>query len=86
MGGAEGLTKFAYYAGMIRLAEGSAPDVKTAPLSQSPMSRFPRGRQRHADHARRFVRSWGLMLKDGRPDFTYNWLQEQVTHSPLQLH
>jgi arylsulfatase A-like enzyme len=81
MGGAEGLTKFTYYAGMTRLPEGSAPDVKNRSFVIIADVEIPQGGGSGMLITQGgLFAGWGLMLKDGRPDFTYNWLQEQVTH------
>jgi arylsulfatase A-like enzyme len=81
LGPAEGVTKFTYYPGMIRLPEGSAPDVKNRSFVITAKIEVP------AKPAEGILitqgglfAGWGLMLADGKPRFTYNWLQEQITN------
>jgi arylsulfatase A-like enzyme len=81
LGPAEGLTKFTYYPGMIRLPEGSAPDIKNRSFVVTASVHIPaRGAEGILITQGGLFAGWGLMIRNGKPDFTYNWLQEEITH------
>jgi arylsulfatase A-like enzyme len=81
LGPAEGLTKFTYYPGMIRLPEGSAPDIKNRSFVVNARVDIPaKGAEGILITQGGLFAGWGLMIRNGKPDFTYNWLQEEITH------
>jgi len=81
LGPAEGVTRFTYYPGMIRLPEGSAPDVKNRSFVITAKIDIPaKGAEGILITQGGLFAGWGLMLTHGKPRFTYNWLQEQITN------
>lgn len=81
LGFIEGKTHITYYPGMTRLPEGSAPDIKnrsfvlTAEIETPPQG----GGDGVIITQGGLFAGWVLMVKDGKPQFVYNWLQEQIT-------
>jgi arylsulfatase len=79
LGAIEGLTKLTYYPGMTRLPEGSAPDVKKRSFVLTAEIETP---QQGGDGViitqGGLFAGWVLMVQDGKPQFVYNWLQEQI--------
>jgi len=68
-----GRAEFTYYPGMVRIPEGSAPDVKNKSFSLTAEIEVPpTGAQGLiATHGGRFA-GWGLYLLGGKPVFHYN--------------
>jgi arylsulfatase A-like enzyme len=80
LGPIEGLKHFTYYPGMIRLPEGSAPDIKNKSFTITSEVEISN------DNAEGILitqgglfAGWALMVVNGKPKFVYNWLQEQTT-------
>jgi arylsulfatase A-like enzyme len=81
LGPAQGLTKFTYYPGMVRLPEGSAPDIKNRSFVVTANVDIPaKGAEGVLITQGGLFAGWGLMVRNSKPDFTYNWLQEEITH------
>jgi arylsulfatase A-like enzyme len=81
LGPSEGISKFTYYAGMTRLPEGSAPDIKNRSFAITAKVEIPeKGADGILITQGGLFAGWGLMIRDGKPRFTYNWLQEQFTN------
>ena len=68
-----GRTQFTYYPGMLRIPEGSAPDVKNKSWSLTAEIEVPQAGAQGliATHGGRFA-GWGLYLLAGKPVFHYN--------------
>jgi arylsulfatase len=68
-----GLKQFTYYDGMLRIPEGSAPDLKNKPFGISAVVVVPEGGAEGVlmTQGGRFA-GIGLYVKDGRPVFHYN--------------
>ena len=80
LGAIEGLKTLTYYPGMIRLPEGSAPDVKNKSFSLTANVDVADGKTDGVIITQGgLFAGWVLLVKDGRPEFIYNWLQEQIT-------
>lgn len=80
-GAIEGMTHFTYYDGTIRIPEGSSPDVKNRSFSISADIEIKEGNQEGVIITQGgLFAGWGLLLKNGKPIFTYNWLQEEITN------
>ncbi|RPD39785.1 arylsulfatase [Chitinophaga barathri] len=80
LGAIEGLTKLTYYPGMKRLPEGSAPDVKNRSFTITAEIEMPaKGGDGVIITQGGLFAGWVLMIKDRKPQFVYNWLQEQLT-------
>lgn len=76
----EGMTKLTYYPGMVRLPEGSAPDLKNRSYSLTADIEVPNGGAEGVLITQGGLFSgWALMLKEGKPTFVYNWMQEEFT-------
>lgn len=80
LGPVEGLMHFDYYPGMIRLPEGSAPDTKNRSYTLTAEIEIT------SENTEGIIitqgglfAGWALMMKDGKPQFVYNWLQEDFT-------
>jgi arylsulfatase A-like enzyme len=81
LGPSEGISKFTYYAGMTRLPEGSAPDIKNRSFVITAKVDIPaKGADGILVTQGGLFAGWGLMIRDGKPRFTYNWLQEQFSN------
>jgi arylsulfatase len=75
-----GRNLFTYYPGMIRIPEGSAPDIKNKSYSISADVEVPEGGASGvlATQGGRFC-GWGLLVLDGRPVFVHA-LSNQAKH------
>lgn len=79
-GPVEGLDTLTYYPGMVRLPEGSAPDVKNRSYTLTADIEIPAGGANGILVTQGGLFSgWALMLQDSRPAFVYNWMQEDFT-------
>jgi arylsulfatase len=67
-----GRTEFTYYTGMIRIPEGSSPDVKNKSFTMTADIDIPDGAAKGVlgTLGGRFG-GWGLLLIDGKPEFDY---------------
>jgi len=68
-----GRDKFTYYAGLIRIPEGAAPDTKNKSFQIKAEVEIPKGRAEGVllTHGGRFG-GWGLYVLKGKPVFHYN--------------
>ena len=65
---------------MTRLPEGSAPDTKNKSYTLTAEVEIPeQGAEGVIITQGGLFAGWVLMVKDGKPVFTYNWLQEEFT-------
>jgi hypothetical protein len=66
---------------MTRLPEGSAPDIKNRSFVITANIDIPaNGAEGILITQGGLFAGWGLMIRSGKPKFTYNWLQEEITH------
>src|SRR5262249_37980705 len=67
-----GRTDFTYYQGLIRIPEGSAPNVKNTSYSMTAEVEIPKGGASGVlgTMGGRFG-GWGLLVFDGKPEFVY---------------
>ena len=75
-----GRREFTYYPGMVRIPEGSAPDIKNKSFNITGEVEIPEGGAEGvlATQGGRF-NGWGLYLLEGRPVFHYNLVGVQRT-------
>ncbi|OYW24138.1 MAG: arylsulfatase [Planctomycetales bacterium 12-60-4] len=75
-----GRTVFTYYPGMVRIPEGSAPDVKNKAYTMTAEVEIPEGGANGviATQGGRFG-GWGLLILDGKPVFVHA-LSNQTKH------
>ncbi|HVS40108.1 MAG TPA: arylsulfatase [Gemmataceae bacterium] len=75
-----GRSEFTYYPGMVRIPEGSAPDMKNKSFTITAEVEIPAGGAEGvlATQGGRF-NGWGLYLLEGRPVFHYNLVGVQRT-------
>ena len=68
-----GRSEFTYYPGMVRIPEGSAPDIKNKDFIVAAQVQIPAGGAEGLliTHGGRFA-GWGLYLLGGKPVFHYN--------------
>ncbi|WP_125720539.1 arylsulfatase [Flavobacterium ustbae] len=75
-----GLTHLTYYPGTTRVPEGSAPNVKNRSYTITAEIDIPQGGAEGVLVTQGgLFAGYVLMIKDGKPVFIYNWLQEQIT-------
>jgi arylsulfatase len=80
LGPAEGIKTFTYYPGMIRLPEGSAPDIKNKSFKLTAEVVIPdKGADGILITQGGLFAGWALLINGSKPSFVYNWLQEQIT-------
>jgi arylsulfatase len=80
LGAIEGINTLTYFEGMVRLPEGSAPDVKNKSFSlTAKVEVSDKGTEGVIITQGGLFAGWALMVQKGRPMFVYNWLQEQFT-------
>jgi arylsulfatase len=67
-----GRTEFTYYPGMVRIPEGTTPDLKNTSYNMTAEVVIPAGGANGvmATQGGRFG-GWGLLMMDGRPEFAY---------------
>jgi len=76
----EGLSHFTYYEGMFRLPEGSAPDVKNKSFTLTADIEVSQNNSQGVIITQGgLFAGWALIMENGKPQFIYNWLQEQIT-------
>lgn len=75
-----GIKHIVYYPGMIRLPEGSAPSFKNRnyQITADVVVKDAKTQGIIITQGGRFA-GWALMMDAGKPRFTYNWLQEDIT-------
>ncbi|GGF39786.1 arylsulfatase [Echinicola rosea] len=79
-GPSEGVDHFVYYPGMIRLPEGSAPNFKNRTFTLTADVEIGDANTEGIIITQGgLYAGWGLMMDAGKPKFTYNWLQEDIT-------
>src|SRR5581483_8990879 len=73
-----GRNVFTYYPGMVRIPEGTAPDVKNKSFSVSADVETPEGGASGvlATQGGRFG-GWGLLVLDGKPVFVYGFSNQE---------
>lgn len=78
-GALEGISKITFYPGMVRLPEGSAPDLKNR--SYKIMADVEAGGDTSGILITQggLFSGWALRVVDGVPQFIYNWMKEEFT-------
>jgi hypothetical protein len=73
-----GRSVFTYYAGMIRIPEGTTPDVKNKSFAISADVEIPEGGANGvlATQGGRFA-GWGLLVMEGKPLFVYGYSNQE---------
>ena len=80
-----GRSEFTYYPGMVRIPEGSAPDVKNKSFRISAVVEIPEGgARRRTGDAGRPLQRLGLYLLEGKPVFHYNLCRRPAHHRHRQ--
>ncbi|WP_229679063.1 arylsulfatase [Silvimonas amylolytica] len=79
-GGLDGINKITFYPGMVRLPEGSAPEMKNRSFKITAYVDTKDGDPSGILITQGGLFSgWALRVVDGQPQFIYNWMKEQFT-------
>ncbi|MGF6767855.1 arylsulfatase A-like enzyme [Paraburkholderia sp. GAS199] len=78
-GALQGVNKITFYPGMVRLPEGSAPDMKNRSYTITANVETDGNANGILITQGGLFSGWALRVVDGVPQFVYNWMKEEFT-------